>query len=73
MHNFDSVLQESSEYLDVLSAQPTHEVDWSDRNSCAAYYDKALQTFKNGNSQLDLILIYETYYDQWKRGLINLN
>ena len=73
MHNFNSVLQESPEYLDVLSAQSRNGVDWSDRNSCNAYYDKALQTFKNGKSQLDLFLIYETYYDQWKRELINLN
>ena len=71
-NNFDSVLQESPEYLDVLSAQPTHGVDWDDRSSCNAFYDNALQTFKESKSQLDLQLIYATYYDQWRKGLIKI-
>lgn len=64
---FHRVLCESPEYKKILNAQPTENVDFCEQKSLDAYFARAMSEFKKGKSELDLDLIYVTYYDQWKR------
>jgi hypothetical protein len=65
---FNRVLRESKEYVAVLKSQSTQGVDFSDQKSLDTFHSNTMRAFKEGKSQLDLDLIYVTYYDQWKRG-----
>ena len=64
---FHKVLCESPEYKKILNAQSTDGVDFCKQKSLDAYFNQAMQEFKKGKSELDLDIIYATYYDQWKR------
>lgn len=64
---FHQVLKESTEYKKILKSQPTDNVDFCEQKSLDAYFARAMGEFKQGKSELDLDIIYATYYDQWKR------